>query len=246
MIFKPYYHFETGCASYLFGCGSLGTCAVVDPHEEDVAEYEAFAATKDMQITYVIDTHVHADHRSGGIALAERTGATYCLHEAAEVVFPFSALEHDQELVLGNTRARIIHTPGHTPESICILVTDHRRAPEPWFVLTGDTLFVGSVGRPDLPGRAKENASELYESIHHRLLTLSGELELYPGHFSGSACGKGMSGKPSSTVAFERRNNPLLSLSRDDFVAEVCDVPTKSEAMEAILSFNRGTGGNST
>lgn len=239
MIFRPYYRFETGCASYLFGCGSLGSCAVVDPHHADIAEYETFAAAKGMRITHVIDTHVHADHCSGGVVLAERTGAAYCLHESAEVDFPFQALKHDQEIVLGNTRARVIHTPGHTPESICVLVADQRRAVEPWFVLTGDTLFVGSVGRPDLPGRAKENAKQLYESIHQRLLTLAGEIELYPGHFSGSACGAGMSGKPSSTIAFERRNSPLLALSQDDFIAQVCNVPIKSEAMEAILSFNR-------
>ena len=144
------------------------------------------------------------------------------------------------ELDLGNTRVTVVHTPGHTPESISLVVTDLRRGTDPWFVLTGDTLFVGDVGRPDLPGRARENAGELYDSIHAKLLTLPGDLEVYPGHFSGSVCGAGMSGKPSSTIAFEKRWNPLLAKSRDEFVDALADVPPKPEAMEQILRINQG------
>jgi glyoxylase-like metal-dependent hydrolase (beta-lactamase superfamily II) len=240
MIFKPYYYFETGCAAYLFGCGSLGKCIVVDAHEEDVDAYAVFAASKDMRITHVIDTHVHADHRSGGPALARRVGATYCLHESADVALPFEPLKDGQEIELGNTRVKVLHTPGHTPESVCLVVTDLRRGADPWFVLTGDTLFVGAVGRPDLPGRASENAGELYDSIHAKLLSLSDDVELYPGHFSGSVCGAGMSGKPSSTIAFERRWNPLLAKSRDEFVSVLCDVPPKPAEMERILRANQG------
>jgi glyoxylase-like metal-dependent hydrolase (beta-lactamase superfamily II) len=240
MIFKPYHYFETGCAAYLFGCGGLGKCAVVDAHEEDIDAYLAFAASKGMRITHVIDTHVHADHRSGGPALARRADAEYCLHESADVSLPFTALRDDQEIELGNTRVKVLHTPGHTPESICLLVADHRRGPEPWFVLTGDTLFVGAVGRPDLPGRARENAGELYDSIHSKLLSLPADVELYPGHFAGSACGAGMSGKPSSTIAFERRWNALLGKSRDEFVAAICDVPAKPVGMERTLRRNQG------
>jgi glyoxylase-like metal-dependent hydrolase (beta-lactamase superfamily II) len=243
MIFRPYYYYETGCATYLFGCGGLGKCAVVDAHAEDVDAYAEFAAHKSMQITHVIDTHVHADHRSGGLALAKMVGAAYCLHESADVALPFEPLRDGQELELGNARARVLHTPGHTPESLCLVVTDLRRGTEPWFVLTGDTLFVGAVGRPDLPGRARENAGELYDSIHEKLLTLPDDLEVYPGHFSGSACGAGMSGKPSSTIAFERRWNPLLSKSRDEFVAALADVPPKPSAMEQILRINQGREG---
>ncbi len=246
MIFKPYYYFETGCAAYLFGCGGLGKCAVVDAHEEDVDDYVAFASSKGMRITHVIDTHVHADHRSGGPALASQVGAPYCLHESADVALAFEPLHDGQELELGNTRVKVLHTPGHTPESISLIVTDHRRSDEPWFVLTGDTLFVGAVGRPDLPGRARENASLLYDSLHQKLLTLPDALEIYPGPFSGSVCGAGMSGKPSSTIAFEKRMNPLLSKSRDEFIEALSDVPPKPAEMEHILLINQGRGEAST
>lgn len=240
MIFRPYYHFDTGCAAYLFGCGGLGKCAVVDAHEEDVAAYVSFAASKGMRITYVIDTHVHADHRSGGPALARKVGAPYCLHESADVALAFEPLRDGQELELGNTRIKVLHTPGHTPESICLVVTDLRRGVDPWFVLTGDALFVGAVGRPDLPGRARENAAELHASIHGKLLTLPDDIEVYPAHFAGSACGAGMSGKPSSTIAFEKRWNPLLAKSREEFIDALCDVPPKPAAMEQILRINQG------
>lgn len=240
MIFRPFHYFDTGCAAYVFGCGSLGLGAVVDPQERDVDAYVAFAQATGLKITHVIDTHVHADHRSGGRALAERTGAVYGLHRSADVVFPFTPLDDGQQIALGNTQIRVLHTPGHTPESLSLLVTDLRRGPEPWFVLTGDTLFVGAVGRPDLPGRARENALELYDSLHAKLLALPDAVEVYPGHFAGSACGAGMSGKPSSTVASEKRWNPLLSLDRDAFVRALVDVPAKPAEMEALLRTNRG------
>jgi hydroxyacylglutathione hydrolase len=240
MIFRPYYYFETGCAAYLFGCGTLGKCAVIDPHEEDVAEYAAFAASKRMSITHVIDTHIHADHRSGGPALANKTGARYCLHESAQVELPFEPLRDEQLIDLGNTRIQVLHTPGHTPESVCLLVTDFKSGKDPWFILTGDTLFVGSVGRPDLPGRARENALQLYESIHQKLFSLPTEIEIYPGHFSGSSCGTGMSGKPTSTIGHEKRWNAALALTHEAFVEHVSNVPPKPAEMEKIVSFNRG------
>jgi hydroxyacylglutathione hydrolase len=240
MIFRPYYHYETGCAAYLFGCGTLGKCAVVDPHEEEVESYVSFAASKGMQITQVIDTHVHADHRSGGTALARRVGAKYRLHESADVRLSFEPLREGEVVELGNTLVKVIHTPGHTPESACLLVTDLKRGREPWFVLTGDTLFVGAVGRPDLPGNARESAGALYTSIHEKLLSLPDDLEIFPGHFSGSVCGVGMSGKPSSTVAFEKRWNPMLRLERTAFIDALADVPPKPHEMEQILVQNRG------
>jgi len=240
MIFRPFHHFETGCAAYLLGCGTLGKCAVVDAHEKDVEVYATFAASKGMRITHVFDTHVHADHLSGGPSLARKVGAAYCLHESADLSIPFEPLHDGQEIHLGNTRVKVLHTPGHTPESVCLVVTDLRRGADPWFVLTGDTMFVGAVGRPDLPGQARENAAQIYDSVHAKLLTLPDDLEIFPAHFSGSVCGVGMSGKPSSTIAFEKRWNPLLTKSREDFVNALSDVPPKPAEMERILRTNRG------
>jgi hydroxyacylglutathione hydrolase len=220
MIFRPFYYFDTGCAAYVFGCAGKGLAAVVDPQNGDLDSYIKFAAAKGMRITHVIDTHVHADHISGGRALAERTGGVYALHESAPVAFPFFPLRDGQEIGLGNVTAKVLHTPGHTPESICLLVTDTTRGAEPWFVLTGDTLFVGSVGRPDLSDRVEQGARDLYRSLQRRIISLPDDLEVYPGHFSGSVCGKGMSGKPMSTLGFEKRFNPLLrAASEDGFVS---------------------------
>jgi glyoxylase-like metal-dependent hydrolase (beta-lactamase superfamily II) len=244
MIFKPFYRDDTGCAAYVFGCGGRGVGAVVDPQERDVDAYADYARAKGLRITHVIDTHVHADHRSGARRLAEITGARYCLHRAADVAFAFEPLDDGQEIELGNVRVRVLHTPGHTGESVCLLVTDLRRGPEPWFLLTGDTLFSGAVGRPDLPGRARENAAALHESLTSKLLGLPGELEVYPAHFSGSVCGVGMSGKPSSTLAFEKRWNPLLAAGREEFVARTSEgIPPKPAEMEAILRYNQGRAG---
>ncbi len=240
MIFRPYYYFDRGCAAYLFGCGTLGTGTVVDARADDIESYITFAEAKGLRLTHIIDTHVHADHRSGGPELARRTGARYCVHESADVTFPFTALHDGDDIELGNTRVKVLHTPGHSPDSVCLVVTDLKRGPEPWFVLTGDTLFVGAVGRPDLPGRARENAAQLYASIHDKLLTLPDDLEIYPGHFSGSVCGTGLSGKPTSTVAFEKRWNPTLSLDRHAFIDSLSEVPPKPAEMERVLAFNRG------
>ncbi|MEQ8727504.1 MAG: MBL fold metallo-hydrolase [Sandaracinaceae bacterium] len=239
MIFRPFLRFDTGCAAYVLGCGGLGKCAVVDPRADDVETYIDFAEDKGMTINHVIDTHVHADHESGGPALAARTGARYRLHESASVRHAFHPLRDGDELELGNTRLRVLHTPGHTPESISLLVVDLRRGPEPWFVLTGDTLFSGAVGRPDLPGDAAASAQRLHESVA-RLLALPDDLEVWPAHFGGSACGAGISGKPSTTIGFERRWNATLRLDREAFVAAVSDVPDKPAEMAAHLAKNRG------
>jgi glyoxylase-like metal-dependent hydrolase (beta-lactamase superfamily II) len=240
MIFRPYYYDDLGCAAYLFGCGTLGKGAVVDARADDVDDYMGFAASKGLQLTHVIDTHVHADHRSGGRVMAERVGAAYCLYESADVAFGFTPLHDGDDIALGNTQVRVLHTPGHSAESICLLVTDLKRGAAPWFLLTGDTLFVGAVGRPDLPGRARENAEQLYASLHDKVLILSDDLEIYPGHFSGSVCGAGLSGKPTSTLGFEKRWNPMLSLDRAAFVEALSIVPPKPAEMERIVAFNRG------
>lgn len=243
MIFRPFYRFETGCAAYLFGCGGQGIACVVDPQERDVEDYIDFADARGMRITHVFDTHLHADHRSGGRALVARTGARYGLHRSADVAFDFEPLDDGQTIELGNTIVRVLHTPGHTPESISLVVSDLRRGPEPWFVCTGDTLFVGAVGRPDLPGHERESAAALHHSVRDRLLALPDDVEIYPAHFAGSACGAGMSGKPSSTVAFERRWNLLLGLGEADFVDQVGGAAMARPAgMDATLRFNRGRG----
>lgn len=212
----------------------------MDPQANDVNTYIQFAKAKGMEIKYVVDTHVQADHVSGGRALAQLTGADYCLHESADVAFEVTPLTDQQELDLGNVSIRVLHTPGHTPESICLLVTDKTRGPEPWFLLTGDTLFVGAIGRPDLPGNVKESAAQLYESLHQKILVLPEILEIYPAHFSGSLCGAGMSGKPMSTLAFEKRWNPTLALDRGSFIEKMASIsPPKPAEMEAVLRTNR-------
>jgi hydroxyacylglutathione hydrolase len=170
-------------------------------------------------VSRMSSTHVHADHISGGRTLADRTAAAYALHESAPVDFPFLRLHEGQQISLGNVTAKVLHTPGHTPESICLLVTDTTRGTEPWFLLTGDPLFVGSVGRPDLSERVEESAKDLHWNLRQQILPLPDSLEVYPAHFSGSVCGKGMSGKPMSTLGFEKRFNPLLStVSEEQFL----------------------------
>ncbi len=194
-----------------------------------------------MKINFVFETHIHADHISGARELARLTGAAHVLHDNAEVGFPFLHVKDEDEIELGNVWIRILHTPGHSPESMCLLITDKTRGIEPWCVLTGDTLFVGSVGRPDLPADAVESARALHESLHSKILSLPDFVEILPAHFSGSLCGKGMSGKPSSTISFEKRFNPFLSLPQDEFIAKLtAETLSKPDSMMAILVRNRG------
>lgn len=234
--------------SYFFGCGSCHVGVAIDPVLGDESWFIDEAARQDVKITHVIDTHVHADHYSGGRALAVLSGAKYALHEfnRSRVAFPFEPLQDGQRIEVGNVWVDVMHTPGHTPDSICLLVTDKRRAPNaenaaPWFVLTGDTLFVGSAGRPDLAGKEAEMAAQIYTSVHQKLLTLPAEVELYPGHTSGSACGAGLSGKPTSTIGFEKRWNPMLSLSQAAFVAALTEtIPPRPADMDRMVEFNLG------
>lgn len=196
-----------------------------------------------VPITYVIDTHVHADHYSGGPELARRVDAPYCLHESnkGRVAFDFTPLNDGQRLDVGNVVVDVLHTPGHTPDSVCLLVRDLRRGDEPWFVITGDTLFVGAVGRPDLAGHEREMAGELYDSLHARLLSLPDAIEIFPGHQAGSACGAGLSGKPSSTLGFEKRWNPALTMDKARFIADLTmHIPPAPAGMEGIVRFNLG------
>jgi glyoxylase-like metal-dependent hydrolase (beta-lactamase superfamily II) len=205
----------------------------VDPQLE-IEPYLEAAAQKSMRITHIFETHVQADHLSGARRLATATGARIFFHESAPVEFPHVALTDGEELELGNVRLSVQHTPGHTPDSLSILVTDKTRAPEPWFVLTGDTLFSGGVGRPDLAGAGSQAAlaEQLYDSLYGKLLKLPDHIEVCPAHFGGAACGKGLSGKPGTTIGFERRFNPALQFTaKADFVRYVLtDLPAPPPA----------------
>ncbi|MGV6816399.1 MAG: MBL fold metallo-hydrolase [Thiotrichales bacterium] len=226
--------------AYFFGCGGKGHAIAVDVHASDVDWFLAQARQKAVKIDYVIDTHIHADHVSGARLLADKSGAQYALHHSAQAQFQFLPLDDQQTLKIGNVSVRILHTPGHTHDSICLLVTDHRRTDEPWFLLTGHTFFVGSVGRPDLRGQAASMAEQLYASLQQKVLTLPEHIELYPGAQAGSVCGAGLSGKPVSTLAFEKRFNPLLTTDQNSFVTAVLEnLPPEPERMQAIITANR-------
>lgn len=234
---------EDASISYFFGCGGLGKGVAVDVLAGDQAWYVDQARKLNVDITIVFDSHIHADHLSGGRQLAEQAGASYALHEsnAGKTSFPFMPLRDGQVIDAGNTRIEVLHTPGHTDDSICLLVSDRRRTESPWFVLTGDTLFVGAVGRPDLAGRGREMAARLWTSLHERLLKLPDELEVFPGHQAGSACGADISGKPSSTIGFEKRWNPLLALDKEAFAsALVAATPPRPVDMERLVAANLG------
>jgi len=227
--------------SYFFGCATYAQAIAVDVVAGDEQWFIDEAKKAGVSITHVIDTHVHADHYSGGRKLAQMLGTSYCLHEADQgfVKFDFTPLRDGQKLDLGNVQVEVLHTPGHTPDSVCLLVTDLRRGGAPWFVVTGDTLFVGAVGRPDLAGQERAMAGQLYDSLQAKLLGLPADLEIYPGHQAGSVCGAGLSGKPSSTIGFEKRWNPALSMSRDAFIAELTrEIPPRPADMDRIVAAN--------
>ena len=227
-------------SSYLFGCGSRHVACVVDPVAEPQFYLDA-AAASGMQIGYVIDTHVHADHLSTGRELADAAGATYVLHESVDAAFSFERVRDGDRLELGNTVVDIMHLPGHTPEHIGLLVADRVRSPEPWFVLTGHTLMVGDMGRTELASSAEEGARALYESSQ-RLKRLPDHIEVLPGAFAGSVCGRGLSGKTTSTIGFERRFNRAFSIDdRQAFVdAMVRDIPLPPPNAAANRSRNLG------
>jgi hydroxyacylglutathione hydrolase len=221
--------------SYLAACEGAGVAAVVDPRR-DVDVYLEMAEARDVRIAYVLETHIHADFASGARELAERAGAELCLStydagELYDVRFPHRELREGDSVRLGAVRIQALHTPGHTPEHLAFLVYDgNRSADVPMVMLSGDFLFVGSLGRPDLLGEeAKvELARKLYRSVREKLRGLPDGLELAPGHGAGSMCGAGMSGRPVSTLGFERLTNPYLrqGLSEQEFVTQILgDVP---------------------
>ena len=228
--------------SYFFGCGSLGKAVAVDVVAGDEAWFLDQAAVAKVSISHVIDTHIHADHYSGSRALAKLAGAKYCLHESNKelVQFDFHALADNDSIEVGNVTIKVAHTPGHTLDSLCLLVSDKRRSEQPWFVITGDTLFVGSVGRPDLAGQEQTMAGMLFDSLHAKLLSLADETEIFPGHQAGSACGAGISGKPSSTIGFEKRYNPALHLNdKAAFVQLITrEIPARPAEMGKMIAAN--------
>jgi len=235
MYFKQVLDERCGCASYLIASRQSQEAVIVDPSLH-VDQYEALLGERDFRLRYCIDTHVHADHVSGARRLVARCGGELCLHAAAEVAYPFRPLQDGDELPVGQLRLRVMHTPGHRPELISILVTNPPRAGEPSMVLTGDSLLVGDVGRPDFGGG---DAAAQWESVT-RLLRLPDWVAVFPGHFEGP-CGRGMCGRPSTTIGFERLFNPLAGLDRESFVASLtAGVPARPLNMTAVEATNRG------
>jgi hydroxyacylglutathione hydrolase len=245
MYFRQFLNEDTACASYLFGCNTAGEHAVVDAHVDLVDDYIAANEAQGSRIAAVLETHVQADHVSGLPELVKRTGATAYMPAGSGAEFEHRALADGELVVLGNTVIQAVATPGHATAHHAYLVTDHRRGEEPWMVLTGDALLVGDVGRPDLHAggdrTVEEMARTLYRSLTERLLTLPDDLVLYPAHYSGSVCGRGLSANPSSTIGFERRHNRALQFgSEDEFVdALLRDIPPAPDGQAAIVAANR-------
>jgi glyoxylase-like metal-dependent hydrolase (beta-lactamase superfamily II)/rhodanese-related sulfurtransferase len=238
VYFKQVLNEDCGCSSYIIASREAHQCAVVDPGLALEPYLEAMAG-RGLELRYIIDTHLHADHVSGNRLLSAHTGAPIYLEAAADVAFPFQPLRDGDVLEVGELRLTVIETPGHRPESLSLLVTNPPRGREPSMVLTGDCLFVGDVGRPDFGG--PEAASESYRSVG-RLMGLEDYVEVFPAHFEGS-CGRGMCGRPSSTIGFERRFNPMLQLpSEAAFIRELSAARLpKPLNMQAIVATNQGT-----
>ncbi|HUN67132.1 MAG TPA: MBL fold metallo-hydrolase [Bacteroidota bacterium] len=237
MIFRQFQHDPGACLSYLIGCPSHRVCVVIDPQiQTDI--YTSFAAGQGMNIVRIIETHAHADHLSGAKLLSARTGAPVHFHDTATTAYPTLPLRDGDELAVGNALLRVLHTPGHTADSVSLLVSDLSRSRDPWMVLTGDTLFVGDTGRPDLDG----SPEMLYDSIWGKLLSLPDGVEMFPGHAAGSSCGKAMSPKTSSTIGYERLCNPALRFrSKEEFVAYVLsDLPVQPPRFQQVRGYNLG------
>ena len=240
-------HFEQistpglGCFSYVIGCPLAGIMAVIDPRR-DMGVYLRLAEAYGLRITHIFETHVHADHVSGAQELRASTNADIYIHESAPVGYEARNLKNGDEFKFGHAAVRVLHTPGHTPNSVSFLVSDLARSPEPAMILTGDLLLVGDIGRPDLPGEEllDEQVENLYHSLYVTLGSLPDYLEVYPAHGQGSLCGQGMSAKPSSTLGYERLTNPMLKYT--DFAdfkrAVLSKLPMRPQSFSSIIAVN--------
>jgi hydroxyacylglutathione hydrolase len=242
MIFRQITHDDLGCASYLVGDEDAGVAAVVDPRFE-IDDYLELARYMGVEIEHVLETHNHADHVSGHGRLAAATGATIHVHQEARPDYDHQPFEDGWELELGELVVRAIHTPGHRPEHTAFVLIDSHRGGEPWAVLTGDSLFVGDIARPDLAIDKEDGARGIFQSLRQKLLELPDECELWPGHLGGSLCGgPGMDMKVSSTIGFERRHNELLRVEEeDDFVSRaLARLGPQPPNFQAVVELNRG------
>jgi hydroxyacylglutathione hydrolase len=242
MLFKQITHDDLGCASYLIGDQRAGVAAVVDPRFE-IDEYLELARYRGVTIEHVLETHNHADHVSGHGRLVAATGARIHVHRAAEPDYEHEPFDDGWELRLGSLIVRALHTPGHRPEHTAFLLMDTSRGPEPWAVLSGDSLFVGDVARTDLAVEPSLGAAQIFRSVHEKLLRLPDDCEVWPAHLGGSMCGgAGMDMKICSTIGFERQHNPGLAIEREqDFVARsLAELGPQPPNFEKIVALNRG------
>jgi hydroxyacylglutathione hydrolase len=243
VLLRPFLSDAGSCASYLFGCTTHSKLAVVDPHAELVEDYLAAAEAIGAPIVAVFETHVQADHVSGLPALVDRAGATGHLPAGAGIEFDHVALADRDVVELGNTVVTAIATPGHAPAHHAYVVADRRRGSDkPWLVFSGDSLLIGDVGRPDLhiAGDAHGQARLLHASLR-RLLELPDHVILFPSHYGGSVCGRGLSGNPISSIGYERAHNSLLAVADSDAFADalLADVPPRPPEQERIVAANR-------
>jgi rhodanese-related sulfurtransferase/glyoxylase-like metal-dependent hydrolase (beta-lactamase superfamily II) len=242
VIFRQLIHDDLGCASYFVGDEKAGLVAVVDP-KLDIDEYLSLARYMGVHIEHILESHNHADHVSGHGRLAAATGATIHIHRLASPDYAHEAFDDGWELRLGRVTVRALHTPGHRPEHTAFALIDAGRGPEPWAVLSGDSLFVGDIARPDLAVDRQEGAHGIYRSLHEKLLALPDTCEVWPANLGGSLCGgPGMDMKVSSTIAYEREHNALLRVTDEDtFVAQTtAGLGPQPPNFQAIVTLNRG------